>query len=106
MPPATPAAVVAAPDAAPADAPTPVELVKLQSHARSVSGSVCGRRARVFSGGGRMVAGRTSVDVQVEYNGARSDVMTVPVLASRPGIFSLDGSGQGQGAILNEDGSL
>ncbi len=51
-------------------------------------------------------AGRTSVDVQVEYKGVRSDVMTVPVLASRPGIFSLDGSGQGQAAILNEDGSL
>jgi uncharacterized protein (TIGR03437 family) len=30
----------------------------------------------------------------------------MPVLASRPGIFSLDASGQGQGAILNEDGSL
>ena len=52
------------------------------------------------------VAGRSLVDVQVEYKGIRSDVMTVPVLPSRPGIFSLDGSGQGQGAILNEDGSL
>jgi uncharacterized protein (TIGR03437 family) len=52
------------------------------------------------------LAGRTSVDVQVEYKGVRSDVVTMPVLASRPGIFSLDGSGQGQGAILNEDGSL
>jgi uncharacterized protein (TIGR03437 family) len=28
------------------------------------------------------------------------------VLASRPGIFSLDGSGHGQGAILNEDGTI
>jgi uncharacterized protein (TIGR03437 family) len=52
------------------------------------------------------VAGRPSVDVQVEYRGVRSDVMSVPVLATRPGIFSLDGSGQGQAAILNEDGSL
>jgi uncharacterized protein (TIGR03437 family) len=30
----------------------------------------------------------------------------MPVLASRPGIFSMDSSGRGQGAILNEDGSL
>jgi uncharacterized protein (TIGR03437 family) len=49
------------------------------------------------------VAGRTSVDVQVEYRGVRSDPVTAPVLASRPGIFSPDGTGQGQGAILNED---
>src|SRR5262249_48098809 len=52
------------------------------------------------------VAGRTSVDVQVDYKGVRSYALTVPVLTSRPGIFSLDASGQGQGAILNQDGSL
>jgi uncharacterized protein (TIGR03437 family) len=46
------------------------------------------------------------VDVQVEYQGVQSDVVTVPVLPSRPGIFSLDGSGQGLLAILNEDGSV
>jgi hypothetical protein len=52
------------------------------------------------------VAGRSSVDVQIEYNGVRSDAVTVPVLASRPGIFSLDGTGRGQALILNEDGTL
>jgi uncharacterized protein (TIGR03437 family) len=52
------------------------------------------------------VADRTSVDVQVEYRGVRSDPVAVPVLASRPGIFSLDSTGQGQGAILNEDGTV
>jgi uncharacterized protein (TIGR03437 family) len=52
------------------------------------------------------VAGRSSVDVQVEYRGVRSEAVTMPVLPSRPGIFTLDGTGQGQGAILNEDGSL
>jgi uncharacterized protein (TIGR03437 family) len=52
------------------------------------------------------VAGRTSVDVQVEYQGVESDVVTVPVLASRLGVFSLDGSGQGPFAILNENGSV
>jgi uncharacterized protein (TIGR03437 family) len=51
------------------------------------------------------VAGQPSVDVQVEYQGVRSDVMTVPVLASRPGIFTVDNSGQGEAAIVNEDGS-
>ena len=52
------------------------------------------------------VAGRPSVEVQVEYRGVRSDAVIVPVLAARPGIFSIDGSGVGKGAILNEDGSL
>ena len=52
------------------------------------------------------VAGQTSVDVQVEYKGVRSEVVTVPTLPSRPGIFTLDGSGQGQAAILNEDRSV
>ena len=52
------------------------------------------------------VAGQASVDVQVEYKGVRSDPVTVPVLTSRPGVFSVDASGQGQGAILNEDGTL
>jgi uncharacterized protein (TIGR03437 family) len=46
------------------------------------------------------------VDVQVEYTGLRSEAVTVPVLPSRPGVFTQDGSGQGQGAILNEDGSI
>jgi uncharacterized protein (TIGR03437 family) len=52
------------------------------------------------------VAGRSSIDVQVEYRGVRSDAVTVSVRTARPGIFSLDGSGRGQGAILNEDGSF
>jgi uncharacterized protein (TIGR03437 family) len=52
------------------------------------------------------VAARSSVDIQVEYKGVRSDAVTVPVLPSRPGIFTADGSGKGPGAILNEDGSL
>jgi uncharacterized protein (TIGR03437 family) len=50
-------------------------------------------------------AGKASVDVQVEYKGVQSEAVTAPVLTSRPGIFGVDGTGQGQGAILNEDGS-
>jgi uncharacterized protein (TIGR03437 family) len=52
------------------------------------------------------VANRTEVDVQVEYRGVRSDPVTLPVLSSRPGIFSQDSTGQGQGAILNADGTV
>jgi uncharacterized protein (TIGR03437 family) len=52
------------------------------------------------------VSVRSSVEVQVEYKGVRSDVETMPVLDSRPGIFSLDGSGKGQGAILNQEGTV
>lgn len=52
------------------------------------------------------VGGQASVEVQVEYKGVRSDPAIVPVLTSRPGVFSVDASGQGQGAILNEDGTL
>jgi uncharacterized protein (TIGR03437 family) len=51
------------------------------------------------------LAGEPSVEVQVEDKGVLSDVVTVPVLVARPGIFTADSSGRGQGAILNEDGS-
>jgi uncharacterized protein (TIGR03437 family) len=52
------------------------------------------------------IAGREKVDVQVEYKGVRSEPVSVPVLPSRPGIFSLNASGEGQAAILNEDGTV
>ena len=52
------------------------------------------------------VADHSAVDVQVEYQGLQSDVVTVGVVPSRPGIFSVDGSGQGLLAIVNEDGSV
>ena len=51
------------------------------------------------------VAGKSTVDVQVEHDGVRSVPVTLPVLDARPGIFSMDGSGEGQAAIQNEDGS-
>lgn len=52
------------------------------------------------------VAENPTVDVTVDYQGARSNVVTMPVAASRPGIFTLDGSGSGHAAALNEDGSI
>jgi uncharacterized protein (TIGR03437 family) len=52
------------------------------------------------------VQGKESVAVQVEIDGFKSAPATVPVTATLPGIFSADSTGQGQGAILNQDGSL
>lgn len=47
------------------------------------------------------VAGRSTTSLQLEYLGASSNPVTLPVAATTPGIFSLAGSGQGPGAILN-----
>ena len=50
-----------------------------------------------------VLAGKTSTQIQVEYNGQRSNSVTVPVQAASPAIFTSDSSGRGQGAILNQD---
>jgi uncharacterized protein (TIGR03437 family) len=52
------------------------------------------------------VAGKTSTQMQVEYLGAFSDPVNVPVSPAAPGIFTGDFSGKGQGAIVNQDGTL
>ena len=49
------------------------------------------------------LAGRTTTKVLVEYLGRASDPLALAVEDSVPGIFSVDSSGKGQGAILNED---
>lgn len=52
------------------------------------------------------VAGNTFTDMRI-FNGDRliSDLM-IPVVAASPAIFTLDASGVGQGAILNQDSSV
>ena len=50
------------------------------------------------------IAGRTSVRVQVQYQGLRSREVVVNVVDSNPGIFTIDTSGQG--AVLNQDFSV
>ena len=50
------------------------------------------------------VAGRSSVEIQVEYRGVRSNAVTLPVLQAHPGIFGLDSSGWG--AVRNQDGTV
>jgi uncharacterized protein (TIGR03437 family) len=52
------------------------------------------------------VAGQTSITVQVQYEGQSTPTMQVPVTAIAPGLFTIDGSGRGQGAILNQDESV
>jgi uncharacterized protein (TIGR03437 family) len=52
------------------------------------------------------LAGKTSTQVTVTYQGLTSNAATVPVQAAIPGIFAADGSGTGGGAILNQDYSV
>jgi uncharacterized protein (TIGR03437 family) len=52
------------------------------------------------------VAGKTSVQVEIEVQGQFSNLLILPVAPAAPGIFTLDSSGQGQGAILNQDYSV
>ncbi len=47
------------------------------------------------------VQGKSSTVLQVEYLGASSDSITLPVAAAAPAIFTSTTSGSGQGAILN-----
>ena len=52
------------------------------------------------------IAGMTQTTVRVANGGSLSAAGTFPVSASAPGIFTLDSSGSGQAAALNEDFSV
>jgi uncharacterized protein (TIGR03437 family) len=52
------------------------------------------------------VSGRTNTQVQVEYLGVSSNVLQLPVAPASPAIFTMDASGSGPGAILNQDYTL
>jgi uncharacterized protein (TIGR03437 family) len=53
------------------------------------------------------VAGNSTTQLQVEYLGVLSNQVALQVAVTAPGIFSVTGSGQGQGAILNaRDGTV
>ena len=47
------------------------------------------------------LAGKRSTQVRIEYQGVLSAPVTVPVARTRPGVFAIDGTGQGPGAVLN-----
>jgi len=50
--------------------------------------------------------GSTSTQMTVQFNGQSYGPIAMPVAAAVPGIFTLDGSGHGQAAVLNRDGTL
>ena len=52
------------------------------------------------------VEGRATTQVQVEYEGRRSNTIALPVINAAPALFTADSSGRGQGAILNQNGTL
>ena len=49
-------------------------------------------------------ARKATTHVEVEVRGVRSDPLEIPIAPTAPGLFTMDYSGQGQGAITNEDG--
>lgn len=50
--------------------------------------------------------GQKITHLQVEYQGTRSQPVLFPVADTAVAIFTVDSSGQGQGLVFNEDGSL
>ena len=56
--------------------------------------------------GGENINGVANDYVEVECNGQLSNIVAVPHVRSTPGLFSLDSTGSGQGAVLNQDLSL
>jgi len=49
------------------------------------------------------VAGKTSVQIEVDYQGTTSTAVTVPVAVSAPGIYTSSGTGAGAAAAFNFD---
>jgi uncharacterized protein (TIGR03437 family) len=52
------------------------------------------------------VAGKQTTQMRIEYNGRKSLEATLPVVDAIPGLFTLNQSGGGPGAILNQDNSV
>ncbi len=52
------------------------------------------------------IAGQSNTQMTIVHQGRSSAPVTLPVVASAPGLFSLNQTGRGPGAILNEDNSL
>jgi len=52
------------------------------------------------------IAGQTQTSMVVQYGGISSAPVTIPVQSAVPGLFTLDGSGKGQAAAVNQDGTI
>ena len=50
--------------------------------------------------------GKSSTQVQVAFQGQSSSTVSIPVVTAMPGLFTLDSSGRGPGAIVNQDGTV
>jgi uncharacterized protein (TIGR03437 family) len=55
---------------------------------------------------GQLQATTQEATMQVVYQSNMSPTMTLPVSGAAPGVFTLDKSGSGQAAALNQDGSV
>jgi uncharacterized protein (TIGR03437 family) len=51
-------------------------------------------------------AAKQNVNVAIEFQGRSSNAITLPVIASAPGLFTIDASGTGQAAALNQDSTV
>ena len=47
------------------------------------------------------VSGQTTTQMQYVYQGVASNIVTVPVTPANPGLFTLDSTGSGVGAVLD-----
>jgi len=98
--------------------PNQLATLELTADQQSISKSIGGTRVLfdgaaspiLYSVAGQVsaiapfgLAGRRSVEMQVEYNGRASNRITMEVQPAAPGIFTMDASGRGLGAILNSD---
>jgi uncharacterized protein (TIGR03437 family) len=52
------------------------------------------------------VSNQATTTIELQFGGVTSGVWTVPVAPSAPGIFTIAGTGLGQGAVLNQDSSV
>lgn len=52
------------------------------------------------------VAGQQNALVQVTSAGTALSSVSVPIVDNAPGVFTLDGSGGGQAAVINQDGTI
>ena len=52
------------------------------------------------------IAGKSAATVQILVGGSASQVWSVPIAPAAPGIFTLDSTGAGQAAVLNQDNSV
>jgi len=52
------------------------------------------------------VAGQPTAKIQVQYQNQSSPSFSIPVSQTAPGLFTVDQTGRGQGAILNQDNTL